>query len=1132
MFVGREREMRILQNIADDVRKGNPHVVIIEGSAGIGKTALLNEFKKNIEDFKIFESRATLTSQYKPYDVILNVFGARDIRRITERVEKEKIKEIARNLMKERKFVFVDEYANGGGLEIYKIMRRKMCGFVVSPNLYGDVFVSEVECENCVSPYSIDSQIEDEIYKFAKANKNSVIFIENINYFIYAVGIDKVMFFLHDLYSSMKDNVVIVTGNLYSLSDAEKNKLLSVFDEYYSLEYHKEYGNAVYLIPSLDEIDENNVAIFSDKRLGIGEYIVSEGGELRASMANFSLLYSIIENAKSKKNIVINCMRSLFDYNDFREVYIWLKKVADIVRIRGVKLYISTEELGEDEIKKIRNIADVEIREHREDVKPYRIYEDVLNYIERYSQRKKICIIIEDIQWADRDSYLLLNYLSRNMKGGILLILTYRNEDISLRKDYQIVRSIVECEKTHLIRLMPLRKEDCYKILQHLGAKKMEIIYEKSGGNPLFLIQLSNYAHDEKIVPDTMRESVWYQIENIDDLTLKNLRFLSVLGYEANRKIVDSLLGEGWLENIRNYDKFINVDRKKVGFKNRVVRDVIYDTMSPDIRLEIHYKIGKYLLKKSIYEGAYHLYKSRRREALKYLKMAAEKSIDNYAMDDAIDYYEKALEIANKYSLDNEVFEILEKIGDIKMMTGRYKDAIEEYEKILKRNKDAKILRKIGSCHLSIGDFHNAEKILNEGLKIARGFERERIYEQIGRLYLRRGKIDTAIKYFKKYLEASIKNECDEDIALAYEDLAVANYYLGDYKSSLNYAKKSMIYLRKSKRYERLIPIYNLLGAIYDTIGDKERALKNYKNLLNLASKIGDLRGMSLAYNNIGILYYSIGDLENVREYLEKALELHQKMGDVKSIALSYYNLSGVYSDEGKFDKAIDYGKRALEIYQKIGDVHGISSTKIWLGIYHIYMGEYDEAKKYIDDGLKIAKRERYKKNIALSYIGFAKMYIRNGKLNLAKRYLNYLKDYMDEDEKDMDILTHYYVNFIEYYLERNNIKEAERKRDILEKIARKAEDKFLIAECKRLKSLIECKKGKLEDAEKYFEEYIDEMRNLKIYYSMAEAYFLYGKCLLEKNEKIGRENIEFARELFSSMNLKKRVAEINKILN
>ena len=44
VFVGREKELGVLRSALDHVRAGQPQVVLIEGPAGIGKTALVNQF--------------------------------------------------------------------------------------------------------------------------------------------------------------------------------------------------------------------------------------------------------------------------------------------------------------------------------------------------------------------------------------------------------------------------------------------------------------------------------------------------------------------------------------------------------------------------------------------------------------------------------------------------------------------------------------------------------------------------------------------------------------------------------------------------------------------------------------------------------------------------------------------------------------------------------------------------------------------------------------------------------------------------------------------------------------------------------------------------------------------------------
>src|SRR2546421_4614438 len=49
-FVGRHRDLAFLEAELDQVRAGHPRVVLIEGTAGIGKTALLNRFLAGSSD--------------------------------------------------------------------------------------------------------------------------------------------------------------------------------------------------------------------------------------------------------------------------------------------------------------------------------------------------------------------------------------------------------------------------------------------------------------------------------------------------------------------------------------------------------------------------------------------------------------------------------------------------------------------------------------------------------------------------------------------------------------------------------------------------------------------------------------------------------------------------------------------------------------------------------------------------------------------------------------------------------------------------------------------------------------------------------------------------------------------------
>ena len=69
-FVNRKKELNYLRKNAEKIKNARGVVILIEGPAGIGKTALLEEFKNHIgEDYMILEGKCTRDSKYIPYDL-------------------------------------------------------------------------------------------------------------------------------------------------------------------------------------------------------------------------------------------------------------------------------------------------------------------------------------------------------------------------------------------------------------------------------------------------------------------------------------------------------------------------------------------------------------------------------------------------------------------------------------------------------------------------------------------------------------------------------------------------------------------------------------------------------------------------------------------------------------------------------------------------------------------------------------------------------------------------------------------------------------------------------------------------------------------------------------------------------
>ena len=146
-------------------------------------------------------------------------------------------------------------------------------------------------------------------------------------------------------------------------------------------------------------------------------------------------------------------------------------------------------------------------------------------------------------------------------------------------------------------------------------------------------------------------------------------------------------------------------------------------------------------------------------------------------------------------------------------------------------------------------------------------------------------------------------------------------------------------------------------GNAYYSISKIDEALKNYKAILNITTKVSEreaLEGESIALGNIGLIYSDKGELDAALKYLQDALEIHKEIGYKQGEANQLGNIGLIYSDKGELDAALKYHKDALKIDQEIGYKQGEASDLGNIGLIYSDKGELDAALKYLQDALEV----------------------------------------------------------------------------------------------------------------------------------------------------------------------------------
>ncbi|NPA75122.1 MAG: tetratricopeptide repeat protein [Euryarchaeota archaeon] len=1116
MFIGRKREIERAISAADDVRRGEGRFVVVEGPAGIGKSTFIDSIIEKLEDFTVRRTAARAETASIPYSTFLNAFKVKSIQEV-QRSHSEIVADTLRKEIagKNKALILLNEKRNVVAEKLFEILGN---GLRVSATNPEQVFITELDVENGYNPYELESKILDRILEYIKFSKNPVILLENLNYLESTVGTEKLTMVLRDIANALKKGTLIATMDLEAMDENSARRILSIFQTVYNLGdtgYRKDKTLIFTTLP------QRHGTVFAEEG---GDKTVSENSPLRPSMLRFKLLEEILR-ALEHSDITLNCLRSIIDYNSLKEAYLWLKYIRDVAVLKGRHIYVYGGNLSTHEQKFFDNIIDAYLNPHQEHFAPYEIFETIRKYLEHVSAARPLCVVIEDVHWADINTLKLLDYMARSSPERVMFIVTYRGEQVAFTSRSRILKEIKDYENTVFIRLGPLKKEEAIQFIETLGVENAEKIYRKSGGNPLLIRELIKYKNrDSKFTPDTIMESMELQISGIDDDTLYALRFLAAVGSEADLEEAKEIMGSVF-KTLENAREFLEFDTH-IRFRSTIMWEYIYRTTPPDMRVQFHKKISKYYENKDVFRAAYHHSQARDREAIEWLKRAADKAAEIYAMENAVELYRNALEICEKYRKKDG--ELLEKLADIEELTGRYQDAIEHYTLAYNLTEKGEILLKLARCHIAVGDMERAKEYIAKINNIPDEDLKNRVKSHLGKIMMKTGDMEKAERYYREFLEYISQKGTRSEIAQAYLNLATLKFHQSQYKESLEYAKNAMEHAENEGDYQQLIAVYNLLGVIYDVIGKPQKALEKYRMVQQLAEKAGDLKGMALAYNNMGILYYTLGNLKMVKNHLEKALELHRKMGDRSSLALSYYNLSGVYADLGNFKKAEEYALRALKLYDDMGNMYYRAFTEVWLGVYQMRMKKYDEAMEHIRHAMEIGKKEKYPKLNFMANVALARIYTRMGNYEAALKTLKMEPEFIEEMKKDVDAYPEYLLVKYEALVSAEKLDAAENVAAEIEELLKWHEDRYMLGAYKVLRAIHRVKIG--ENGDEDFRVGIAYIKKQGYISSYAEMQYQYGKALIEKNDPRGKEHLKLAARLFKDMELTMIVEEIKNL--
>ncbi|MGD9702304.1 MAG: LuxR C-terminal-related transcriptional regulator [Acidimicrobiia bacterium] len=213
--------------------------------------------------------------------------------------------------------------------------------------------------------------------------------------------------------------------------------------------------------------------------------------------------------------------------------------------------------------------------------------------VERIGQRRSI-VIVEDLHWADAESAAVIDRLAQETWPGMVLIGTYRPEDLSRRSPGgELLFRLERRQTVEQIRLDRLDRTGVSAILSGMfgttpASALIEATYQRSGGNPFLIEELAGCCGDitaEEIaasrLPWSLEEAVKERLAGISAVERRVIESAAVLGPSASfdvlaavtelseRELIDAL------RSLVDRNLLSELEPDEFGFRHALVRDAV-----------------------------------------------------------------------------------------------------------------------------------------------------------------------------------------------------------------------------------------------------------------------------------------------------------------------------------------------------------------------------------------------------------------------------------------------------------------------------------------------------------------------------------------------------------------------------
>jgi class 3 adenylate cyclase/tetratricopeptide (TPR) repeat protein len=328
------------------------------------------------------------------------------------------------------------------------------------------------------------------------------------------------------------------------------------------------------------------------------------------------------------------------------------------------------------------------------------LYNSIRDFVIRASDIQPVCVLLDDLQWADEGSLLLADLVAESLGDSrVLLIGTYRDTDLDLGRP--LARTLDGLVRRRLARRVSVKRLPEAGVALMLAAmggadpprSLVSSIFAETEGNPFFVEEVFKHLSESGLlfeasgawrtdldvseldVPESVKLVIGRRLERLGEGSHRAMSSAAVIGrcfdFRLLAEMVDDSDEDALLDALDEAERAGLVsssargDEVQYEFAHELIRQTLVTGLSALRRQRLHLRVANAM--EAVYgqwqsdqaaDLARHLLEAGapgdRARAVRYLDIAGQRALSSAAFEDALKTYERALSLVVAGDLELE----------------------------------------------------------------------------------------------------------------------------------------------------------------------------------------------------------------------------------------------------------------------------------------------------------------------------------------------------------------------------------------------------------------------------------------------------------------------------------------------